>query len=350
MVRIDYNKKLLLRLAILAIGLYATVTLPPWRLTVLQLTPLPDSLDAQVKNITEYGFDSAIVYIQQGKQPAQLYTTGLHERRSSVPTKPDTLFKIASIGKLYDAVAVTKLVASGRLSLDKTLAEYLPGLPTKIENADAITLRMLVQHQSGIPNFTNAAGFWGAPSSTAGEALALIEGLPASFQPGQGYEYSNTNYLLIAEIIAAVTGNDKLQVIKDEVLSPLNLNSTFFSLSDVNLSDLISGYHKDTPGDMKTVNYGSMIATAEDVGKFIKALNTAQLLSQKEDAIYASLYPRSHTGLVPGYQSIARYNAETDTVIVMFVNTTDFSDYQHWALFEGLYSRISSLHMQRSRT
>ncbi|MDM7861987.1 serine hydrolase domain-containing protein [Alteromonas sp. ASW11-36] len=350
MAHLKYDKKLLLRLAVLAIGVYATIVLPPWRLTFLQITPLPDSLGEQVKSITEYGFDSAIVYIQQGDDVAEFYTAGQQERRSTTAVKPGALFKIASIGKLYDVVAVTKLAADGRLSLDKTLAEYLPELAASIANAESITLRMMVQHRSGIPNFTNAAGFWGGPSTTTAEALALIAGLPATFEPNQGYEYSNTNYLLIAEIIKAATGLDKRQIISDEILLPLNLSNTFFHLADIDVNALVSGYHVNTPGDMKTVNYGSMIATAQDLGKFIRALNTGQILDSKEDEIYTTLYPRSHTGLIPGYQSIARYHAESDSVIVIFVNTTDFADYQHWAIFEALYSRILTLHTQRIDT
>jgi hypothetical protein len=65
-----------------------------------------------------------------------------------------------------------------------------------------------------------------------------------------------------------------------------------------------------------------MIATAEDVGIFIRALNDGSLLNDKEQAIYASVYDYGHLGLLPGYHSIARYHSEIDTVVVQFVNTT----------------------------
>ena len=82
-----------------------------------------------------------------------------------------------------------------RLSLDKTIADYLPELVGRIENADKITLRLMIQHRSGIPNFTDAPNFWAAPTETYEESLALILDKPANFEPGEDYEYCNTNYL-----------------------------------------------------------------------------------------------------------------------------------------------------------
>ncbi|XFE73912.1 serine hydrolase domain-containing protein [Algoriphagus halophilus] len=73
------------------------------------------------------------------------------------------MFKIASISKLYDAVAIAKLAHAQRLSLDQSIAEYFPEYADRIEHADQITLRMLVQHRSGIPNYTNHPGFWENP-------------------------------------------------------------------------------------------------------------------------------------------------------------------------------------------
>jgi len=92
-----------------------------------------------------------IVYVDQADQPPQYYDSGWHDRESKIPAMPQALFKIASISKLYDAVAVTKLVSDGRLSLDKTIADYLPELVGRIENSDKITLRLMIQHRSAFP-------------------------------------------------------------------------------------------------------------------------------------------------------------------------------------------------------
>ena len=275
---------------------------------------------------------------ESGKPPA-FYTSGWHDRKNKIPADPKALFKIASISKLYDAVAITKLVNDKRLSLDKTLGDYLPELLGRIENAEKITLRMMVQHRSGIPNLTDTPNFWEDPPKSSKEALELVLDLPANFEPGEDYEYSNTNYLLISEIIKKVLGYSKFQYIKEEILIPLGLKNTFGSIRDVDMDEVMSGYYVGIEQDIKNVDYGSMLATAEDVGIFLRALNDGSLFDEGEQAIYSSIYKYDHMGLIPGYQSIAKYHKDIDTVVIQFVNTTDFDGYT-WNLSEIVYNRI----------
>jgi CubicO group peptidase (beta-lactamase class C family) len=144
---------------------------------------------------------------------------------------------------------------------------------------------------------------------------------------------------LIAEIIEKVVGYNKHQYIKEEILTPLRLKNTFGSINDVDMDDVMSGYYVGVEEDIKTVDYGSMLATAEDVGIFLRALNDGSLFDEGEQEIYSSIYEYDHTGLIPGYQSIAKYHQEIDTVVIQFVSTTDFDGY-HWNLSEIIYNRI----------
>lgn len=310
----------------------------PWLLVKAWILPLPNTIQEQLGEAISYGFDGMVVYIDQAGQPPQYFTSGWHNRESKIPAKPDAIFKIASISKLYDAVAVTKLVSDGRLSLDKTLADYLPQLSDRIENSDKITLRLMIQHRSGIPNFTDAPNFWAAPTMTYEESLALILDKPANFGPDEDYEYCNTNYLLINKIMDDVLGYPNFQFIREEILKPLNLNNTFGSLSEVNIVDVMSGYHVGYPADLKTNDYG-MHATAEDVGTFLRALNDGSLFEPGEKEIYASIYEYEHSGWVPGYQSFAKYHKELDAVIIEFYSTTDPKLY-NWNLAEVVNKRI----------
>jgi len=310
----------------------------PWILVKAWILPLPDTVQEQVNEAIGHGFDGIIVYVDEAGKPPAFYTAGWHDRESKIPAKPNALFKIASISKLYDAVAVTKLVSDGRLSLDKTIADYLPEFVGRIENADKITLRMMVQHRSGIPNFTDAPNFWAAPTETYEESLALILDKPANFKPGEDYEYCNTNYLLINKIMDDVLGYDNFQFIKEDILIPLKLNHTFGSLKEVNLEDVMSGYHVGYPFDLKADEHG-MLATAEDVGTFIRALNDGSLFKPGEQEIYASIYKYEHAGWVPGYQSFAKYYKDLDAVVIEFYSTTDPKLY-NWNLSEIINNRI----------
>lgn len=323
---------------LLLFGTVISLFFVPWLLVKAWILPLPDTVQEQVEEAIGHGFDGVIVYIDQADKPPQYFTSGWHNKESKINAKPHALFKIASISKLYDAVAVTKLVSDGRLSLDKTIADYLPELVGRIENSDKITLRLLIQHRSGIPNFTDAPNFWAAPTETYEESLALIEGEPANFNPGEDYEYCNTNYLLINKIMDDELGYDNFQFIQEEVLIPLNLNNTFASLSEVNIADVMSGYHVGYSSDLKTNDYG-MHATAEDVGAFLRALNDGSLFAPGEQEIYDSLYEYEHSGWVPGYQSFAKYHEDIDAVVVQFYSTTDPKLY-NWNLSEIINSRI----------
>lgn len=89
-----------------------------------------------------------------------------------------------------------------------------------------------------------------------------------------------------------------------------------------------------------------MVATAEDVGIFLRALNDGSLLNADEQAIYSSVYVYEHTGLLPGYSSIAKYYKDTDTVVVLFVNT---SGGDTWGIIEIVYNRIIKILQKQNR-
>ena len=221
--------KRILRIVLL-IATIISMFFVPWILVRAWIAPLPDTVQEQVNEAIGYGFDGMIVYVDQAGKPPEFYAAGWHDRKNKIPADPQALFKIASISKLYDAVAITKLVNDKRLSLDKTLADYFPELAGRIENAEKITLRMMVQHRSGIPNFADHPDFWTKPPKSKQEALECVLDLPANFEPGEDYEYSNTNYLLISELIDKVLGYSHQQYIKEEILIPLGLKNTFGSL------------------------------------------------------------------------------------------------------------------------
>ncbi len=300
-----------------------------------------NSVQLELENAVGNKFDGIIVYVDQDED-SEYYSAGWKNRENKIPADPYSLFKIASISKLYIAAATSKIINEGSLSLDKRLAEYLPDLDGRIENAEIITLRMMLQHRSGIPNFTDEEyGYpWGETPMSTWKTLELVLDMPADFKPNKKYEYSNTNYLLIGEILDRTLGYSHHQYIKEEILIPLELNDTYSLLSEINLDDLTSGYHIGWDMDVKQNNYiipgGSMIATIKDVGVFLRALIDGSLLNKQEQEIYSSIYKYEHTGLLPGYQSIARYNEDIDAVVILFINTSGNS----WSKTESVYKKI----------
>jgi CubicO group peptidase (beta-lactamase class C family) len=334
------TKKLIKRILriVFIIASISSLWFVPWILVKAWILPLPDTVQEQLNEAIDHGFDGMIVYVNQTGEPPQFYAAGWHDRKKKIPAYPQALFKIASINKLYVAVATAKLVKEGRLSLDKTLADYFPELVGRIENTDKITLRMMLQHRSGIPNFVDHPDYWKKPPKNKQETLEYALDLPADFEPGEDYGYSNTNYMLISDLIDKVVGYSHFQYIKEKILIPLGLKNTFGSLAEVNIDDVMSGYYVGFDTDFKNEGQG-MLATAEDVGLFLRALNDGSVFNEGEQEIYSSIYVYEHTGLLVGYQSIAKYHKDIDAVVIQFNNTTNFDGYD-WNLAEIIYNRV----------
>ena len=326
--------KVVLALSITTTSIYIFA---PWEYGLYYVKPVPETIEEELQLATEHGLDGMIVYVDEGNKEPRTYASGWHNRDQKIPAYGNALFKIASIAKLYNASAVAKLAAANVLDLDKTLGSYLPELSSRIENADQITLRMMVQHRSGIPNFTDQEGFnWAANSL---DALDLVLDKPADFLPGEDYAYSNTNYLLLENIMSSALGYDYTDYIKNEILLPLGLQDTYFSIHDVPNKELMSGYYVGSDEDFKHLDQG-YVASAQNVGVFLRALNDGSLFTEKENQIYRDLYEYNHTGWVLGYSSIARYHKESDTVLIQFTNTTGDD---RILLTQIVYSRVLSI-------
>ncbi len=346
--RTDIMKKRGKIIVILVVVLAVSAFFIPWNLLIMRLSPLPDTIQIEIENsVSNHGLDGVIVYIDEAGDISK-WSAGYNDRDEKTEADPDSLFKIASISKLYMAVAAAKLVDEGNLSLDDTLSEMLPEYKDNIQYTDEITLRMLIQHRSGIPDFVDVPDFsWENLPTNVDDALALVLGEDANFKPNAKYQYSNTNYLLLAKIMDDALGYPHDQYIKEEILIPLQLNDTYYYYSETNPKDVMSGYFVGYELDLKTNDYitpgGTMVASITDVGVFIRALNEGSLLTDSEEEIYSEIYVYEHTGLLPGYQSISRYDTKSDRVIIIFVNT---SGADSWGKMEILYDRIVRINIR----
>jgi CubicO group peptidase (beta-lactamase class C family) len=309
------------------VALTSVVVFTPWGIVKAWLAPMPGSVQEQVDDAVDHGLDGIIVYVDQAGSAPAFYAAGWKNRENRVPADPHALFKIASISKLYIAAATARLVNARLLKLDDTLSDHLPALDGRIENADRITVRMMLQHRSGIPNLTDDPDFsWFEPPAKISDYLEPVLDDPADFEPGARFSYSNTNYLLIGEILDKILGFNHQRYIDREMVAPLGLAETYGSLGEADFEQMASGYHHPYDADLRELDYkspgGSMVATAQDVGIFLRALNDGSLLNDDEQAVYSSVYQYEHTGWVPGYYSIARYHRDIDSVVIQFVSTT----------------------------
>ena len=275
------------------------------------------------------------------------------------PITPTMFFGIASITKNYIGALTLTLVEAGILTLEDPLSRWLPSMT----NIDAtITLRQLLNHTSGLANYTDNPAIidflFSEPSRTWApeEVLALVEA-PTS-APGTAWSYSNTNYILLGMVIQEATQASVSTNFRDRLFAPLGLNHTFLELEDdvpgpraTPWADLNNdGVLEDISSHPREALYsgawtaGGLVATADDVARWTKALFEGEVLSQAMlDQMLTFINPVSHpaatgyglgtmefasstltrwghTGDIFGYGSIMMYVPERQISIAVLAN------------------------------
>ncbi|MEU9158117.1 serine hydrolase domain-containing protein [Streptomyces sp. NPDC048417] len=234
--------------------------------------------------------------------------SGVGDLSTGQPVATDGYVRIGSTTKTFVAAVLLQLAGKGRLSLDDTVDTWLPGLVRGHGHGNdghRVTLRQLLQHTSGLPDYIgdvvpdlSAAGYlanrWTTYTSRQRVALAMKH--QPSFAPGAGWEYSNTNYVLLGMVIKAVTGHSWEYEVRARILHPLRLTRT---LTPSNWPFLPGPHARDyqqfEPGGAMTdttVAYlpfdadadGSMISTAADTSRFFTALVQGRLLPPTQQA------------------------------------------------------------------
>jgi len=224
---------------------------------------------------------------------------GVADISTGRPVPLDGEFRIGSVTKTFVATVVLQLAGEGRLSLDDTVAHWLPGAVEGNGNdGSRITIRELLQMTSGIYDYVNylpllasAAGFQASRfhTYTPQQLVALAMRHQPLFAPGTSASYSSTNYVLLGMIISRVTGRSWAQEVNARIIRPLGLRHTIIP----GTSPLIAGPHADgysdlggnTPVNVTALNpsaadaAGSMISTTDDLSRFYAALVGGRLLA-----------------------------------------------------------------------
>lgn len=273
------------------------------------------------------------------------------------------LLRIGSVTKIYTAAIIMKLYEEGLLSLDTTIEEWFPEVP----NAQHITIKNLLNHTSGIHNYTEnwpvilKTTFFPQKIWEPDEIYQyIIRGKPY-FAPGEKHYYSNSNYILLGLLAEQITGKKYKELLQEIIVVPLQLNNTYL-LPDENLPELlISGYDRDLipmgVHEMKPDHHGwasmaysagGIAANAGDLSKFLQGLFTYKIISKEtlaemmefgnfpdEDIPEQTGYGLGlrrltiegdtligHTGTIPGFGAAAFYCPEKDYYIAILGNVS----------------------------
>lgn len=322
-------------------------------------SPLPRSelqavLDEGVKAAEMPGAAIAI----STPQGTWIGASGFSNREKKTPMQPSDRFAIASISKMFVAVVVLQLAEAEQLDLEGTIDTYLPAeVSAEIPDSDRITVRQLLNHTSGVAEYSErfddllAEGEF-SPPWTAKEAIAYIYDEEPERKPGQKHSYCNSNYILLQLIVEKMTGRSLAAEIRDRILKPAGLQNTFMEFQEPIPGGYVTGY-TDFDGDGQWdsnsvptggggLGDGGLISTVTDLTQFARSLFIEKtLLSpamlqemltfirdgeggeyglgvQRDEADFGEEW--GHTGMGFGFQSQLFYLPADKTIAVVLAN------------------------------
>lgn len=249
--------------------------------------------------IQSRGFAGAVVGIATGGRIDFIKGYGLADLEQRVPMTEKTVLRIGSVTKQFTAALVLRLADQGKLSLDDTLPRYVPDFPRGGE----VTIRQLLSHTSGVMSYTHPKVMSqlkdaGRREWTIKELVTRITTLTPlyEFDPGTGWSYSNSGYMLLGAIIEKVTGKSYAEALKSELLDPFDLKDTQVdNLAEI-VPDRARGYEtsKTAPSGFRNAEFismgaagpaGAMRSTAADLLKWHAALFGGRVLKPETLAL-----------------------------------------------------------------
>ncbi len=322
-----------------------------------RMAPGQAELRTAAAALVRSGVPGVSVRYQDGRRSFAI-DLGTAHRGTKRPIRPGLHFRIAGATKSFTAVVVLQLVGEGRLSLDDSVEEWLPGLAP---DGARITVRELLAMRSGLGDYLahdpqrvlaplRNPSFWWPTLSLA--QVGILQ--PRDFPPGTGYAYSNTNYLLLQLIVEKITGMPFGQELRRRVLRPLRLDDTTFPVVKRTLPrPAAHGYVLEAGRALRDVTRlspsiagasGAIVSTTRDLGRFYRALNAGRLLRSRELGEMRTPFSRlgpaasyglglfrlgvegcgppgwGHSGEIAGFQSFALSSSDGRRSVVMLLN------------------------------
>jgi D-alanyl-D-alanine carboxypeptidase len=320
-------------------------------------TPMNDALarrlDAAVEGaMTASGVPGAIVGIW-GPDGDYVRAFGVADKATRAPMKTDFYSRIGSVTKTFTVTAILQLADQDKLSLDDSIAEFIPEVPL----GNRITLRQLARMQSGLFNYSASPEFQQAMFAdprrafTPRELLNYAVAQPNQFPPGEGFEYCNTNTILLGLVVQKVSGAPLHSYIQDQILTPLGMSHTSFPTTNAFPGPHAQGYTVQTADGKETTATdwdpswgwaaGAMISTLDDMRIWAPALATGKLLTPQmqeqrlqtvgspgmppQDGYGLGIFNLGgwigHNGSLPGYQTVVVYLPAKKISLVIMTNT-----------------------------
>lgn len=213
---------------------------------------------------------------------------GMANLELGIPVEPDMIFRLGSITKQFTAVATLMLIDEGKLSFDDPITKFIPDYPTQ---GQTITVEHLLTHTSGIKSYTGLPEWrplWRKDVSLK-EMIDLFKNKPMEFAPGEKWNYNNSGYVLLGEIIEKVSGMTYGDFVEKKIFAPLGMTQTFYDNTARIIPRRITGYtragDKWVNADYLSMSWphaaGALVSTVDDLAKWDAALYSGKLVRQE---------------------------------------------------------------------
>lgn len=271
-----------------------------------EAVPSPEeTAQAAAQGALTYGAADSVQYaLWQDGQVVLTGSCGNYSRTENRALTDDILYGIGSVSKIYTTVAVMQLAEAGRVSLDAPVTRYLKNFKMADERYKQITVRMLLNHSSGLmgSHFESAMLFDDTDPVAADSLLEQLSTQHLKADPGAYSVYCNDGFTLAELVVEAVTGMEFMDYVRARILKPAGLENTFAPGDDFDTERLAKTYHgADTralPQDcLNLVGTGGIYATASDLASLGGALTGTKLLRQS--SLKAMAAPEYDRGIWP---------------------------------------------------
>ncbi|MFN5475430.1 MAG: serine hydrolase domain-containing protein [Sphingobacteriales bacterium] len=313
-------------------------------------TNLVPTLDTYMKaEASAKQFSGTVLIMQKGKKVFER-SYQYANREWKTPNTETGKYRIGSITKQFTAALILRLEEEGKLSVTDKISKYLPDYPM----GDSITIHMLLNHTSGIKNYTSIPGMWQSLhyKYSTDSLINTFKNKPLDFAPGKGWNYSNSGYILLGKIIEKASGKKYLTYLREQIIQRIGLKNTDLEQRDSVYEKQVKGYSYNMgrwlPAGLLEPNNawaaGSIISTPEDLSIWIKALYEHKVLSAEEtrkmltpenpltknyaygiESDSLLQHPRIwHNGGIHGFSSYLAYYPQEDMTIVCLSNNESF--------------------------
>lgn len=303
----------------------------------------PNNLNNLFNNLEKENQLMGTISITKNGKEAYFKPFGFYNISKKSKPNRSTKYRIGSITKTFTASIVLQLVDEGKLSLNTPLSKYFPQIP----NASLITIKDLLNHQSGLFNVTKQKNIeeWISKPQSREQMLTRFVKNGADFEPRKDISYSNTNYILLSYIAEEVDNKSYAKILEDRIIKPLNLKRTAFGKAiNHRKNEALAYYFKNNNWkkfDKQThmsapMGAGAITSTTEDLATFYNALFNSKVISDKSlkqmtmtsgnlglgisEFQFKGMKIFGHSGGIDGFESYALYIPQKKVSIAILTN------------------------------